>query len=79
MENLTCIAWGDLRKDKVGRLQHFDCPVVVEIARAGLVYSSLGTAIPPLVVCPCGCRTCKDAWFAAGQPVVRDEKIIRCS
>lgn len=28
-------------------------------------------------VCMCDCRTCKRAWFADGQPCVRDGKIIR--
>lgn len=23
-------------------------------------------------VCPCECRTCKQAWFAAGRPIVRE-------
>ena len=72
-ENLTCIAWGDLRQDKVGRLSHDDCPVIVT--------SSTSCAVPVTVplpaVCGCGCHACKDAWFAEGRPISRDGKIVR--
>jgi hypothetical protein len=31
----------------------------------------------PLAVCPCECSVCKRAYFAQGQPTIRDGKIVR--
>jgi hypothetical protein len=45
-------------------LVHPDCDVVVVVS-----------GVPR--VCPCECRTCKRAWFDAGQPIVRDGNVVR--
>lgn len=73
MENLTCIAWGDLRQDKAGRLSHHDCPVVVTSPTS----CAVPVTVPLPAICGCGCRVCKDAWFAEGKPISKDGRIIR--
>ena len=70
MAKLICIAWGEL--------PHPDCPVVVESAEqvAPHVLAQL-PQLPKLpAVCPCECRTCKDAWWAARRPIIRDGKVV---
>jgi hypothetical protein len=73
VENLTCIAWGDLRDDKIQRGSHLDCPVVVTSPQA----CAVPVTVPLPAVCLCGCRTCKDAWFADGKPICKEGRIVR--
>ena len=42
--------------------KHRDCPVIV--------------AAVPLLVCPCECKACRRAWWAAGRPIVRDGAVV---
>lgn len=69
--DFTCVAWGPLEPQDGDR--HMNCPVVLHNAR--------GAAVPvegPFPkVCGCECRTCKNAWFADRQPIMRDGEIVR--
>lgn len=59
MTNLVCIAWGD-------GAPHTDCPVVLRAVDEAAV--PVTVKLP--AVCPCECRTCKQAWWDDDRPRV---------
>ena len=75
----NCLFWGALGPH---HLAHPDCDVVYDGTDPGSILTSGGKPIyvvegPFPRVCPCECLACKRAWFANGQPIVRDGKIVR--
>lgn len=54
-----------------------NCPVIVtdnsELSGGSAGVDPTG---PVPRVCPCECKTCRQAWWDAGRPFVRDGKVI---
>jgi hypothetical protein len=77
--NLFCIGWGNLRPSD-GHA-HMDCPVVIltkdDAWESAIAVELLASGRTFPMVCPCDCRVCKEAWWKAGRPIVRDGSIIR--
>jgi hypothetical protein len=74
--DLFCIGWGNLRHEEC---EHKDCPVVLtkETVNESAIAPSilaLGRRFP--LVCPCECRVCRRAWWAAGRPILKNGKIV---
>ena len=72
--DLFCIGWGSLAGET-----HTDCPVILtkdSVYESAIASELLASGRDFPMVCPCECKTCKRAWWAAGRPIHKDGTII---
>lgn len=71
----ACIAWGTL--EEAGH--HEGCPAVFESESDRARFPGGPDPASYPVACPCECRDCRRAWWAAGRPVVCEGRVVRSS